>query len=94
MLQSADLALIHMDAVRRQHLGIEQSLFLDVGDYRHAVFLAHGFHFEAGFGQVRMQGHVDSAASCAVARRISGVQVYGACGATEGTISACPSSAG
>ncbi len=58
VLQGADFAIVDMDAVGRQDFGFEQSLFLDIGHHRHIVLVAHVFHFEGGFGNVRMQGHI------------------------------------
>jgi hypothetical protein len=59
MKQSVHLALVDVNAVCSQYLGIEQSLFFDVRDDRHSIFPAHIFHFQGGFCDVRMQRHVE-----------------------------------
>jgi hypothetical protein len=56
--ERADFPLVHVDAVRREHLRLEQPLLLDPGDDRHPVGLPGLLRLEERLRQVRVQRHV------------------------------------
>ena len=57
--QAANLAFVHVHAVRGQHLGAEESLLLDIGNHRHAVLPPRLLDLEQRFGEMRVQRHVE-----------------------------------
>ena len=57
--QGVHLTLIDVDAVGRQHLGAEDVLLLHIRDDRHAILGAGVLNFYGGFGDMRVQGHVE-----------------------------------
>ena len=59
MLQRADLTKVHMYAVRSDQFGVEQALFAYIRDDRHAILIAHVFHFEGGLGQMGVERHIE-----------------------------------
>ena len=84
ILQRPHLAVVHVHAVRGEHLRAEEALFLDPGNHRHPVRLPRVSTSRSVSERWVWSGTSNSAASSAHARRISGVQVYGACGAGAG----------
>ena len=47
-----------MDTMCGDDFRFEQALFLHIRDDRYAVLVAHVLHFQGGFGDMRMQGHI------------------------------------
>ncbi len=58
MVHGAHLAHVDVDAVRSDDLGFEDALLFHIWHNGHALFVAHGFHFERGFGNVDVQRDV------------------------------------
>jgi hypothetical protein len=52
-------AFIDVDAVGGQHLGFQQTLFLDIRDDRHAGLVAHVLDFQGSLGDMRMEWDVE-----------------------------------
>ena len=45
--------------MRRDNFGFQQTLLLDIRHHRHALFVAHIFHFQGSFGNMGMQGNIE-----------------------------------
>ena len=59
VLQRADLAFVHVHAVRREHLRLEQPVLLHPRHDRHAVLSTGRLDLERRFGEVDVQRHVE-----------------------------------
>jgi hypothetical protein len=68
VLQRPHLALVDVHAVRGEHARVEQPLLLHPRDDRHAVLVAHCSTSSERLREVRVQRHVELAASSAHAR--------------------------
>ena len=59
VLERANLAVVHVNAVRGQDLRTEQAVLANVGDARHAVAIAQLLNFEQRLGEMDVQGDVE-----------------------------------
>ena len=90
ILERPYFPLVDVHAVRGEHLRVEEALLAHVGNARHAVLATDTSTSSSVSDRWMCSGTSNSAASSAQDRRMSGVHVYGACGAGAGTINGWP----